>query len=217
MQVHSCHGKEKCMAADAGRAKPVAHGERPGDAIDDPQELFDLISEDDVVIGRVRRGEAHQDPSLLHRSVQVLVFGGDGRLLLQRRSRRKDLFPSYYCAAASGHVMAGEGYLETAAREIEEELGIAPPLTFLGKTLVRSECETEMTQVFLARSDGPFRFHPGETEGGLFLTRAELRHARAAGSLPLTPALLAALDMLDRQLPDADPDTGTDRQSEHAL
>ena len=202
------------MAADAGRAEHVEPAGRSGDGADDPQEVFDLINEDDVVIGRVRRGEAHQDPSLLHRSVQVLVLGGDGRLLLQRRSRRKDLFPGYYCASASGHVMAGEWYAETAVREIEEELGIAPPLTYLGKTLVRSDCETEMTQVFLARSDGPFRFHPGETEGGLFLTRAELRRARGAGSLPLTPALLAALDILDGQAPDPDP--SADGQSERA-
>lgn len=182
---------------------------------DNPEELFDLINGDDVVIGRVRRGEAHGNPELLHRSVQVLVFGSDGRLLLQRRSQRKDLFPGYYCASASGHVMAGEGYVETARREVKEELGIAPPLTYLGKSLVRSLCETEMTQVFLACSDGPFHFHPDETDGGLFLTQRELCRARAEGLLPLTPALLAALDLLEHQTKGSEP--RSKRQSKHVL
>jgi isopentenyldiphosphate isomerase len=200
------------MAADAehgAREEWLDPGNRSEQATDDPQELFDLINEDDVVVGRVRRGEAHRNRALLHRSVQVLVLGSDGRLLLQRRSQQKDLFPGYYCASASGHVMAGEEYAETAAREIAEELGIAPPLTHLGTTLVRSAVETEMTQVFLARADGPFRFHPAETEGGLFLTRTALHRAQSEGSLPLTPALLAALQILDRQVPD--PDASPDR------
>jgi isopentenyldiphosphate isomerase len=197
------------MAADAdaehgARGDWLDPGKRSGQGTDDPLELFDLINEDDVVVGRVRRGEAHRNRALLHRSVQVLVLSSDGRLLLQRRSQQKDLFPGYYCASASGHVMAGEEYAQTAAREVVEELGIAPPLTYLGTTLVRSAFETEMTQVFLACSDGPFHFHPAETEGGLFLTRRALHRAHSEGALPLTPALLAALDILDRQVPDPD-------------
>jgi isopentenyldiphosphate isomerase len=166
------------------------------DILDDPDETFDLINDDDEVIGRVRRGAAHADPSLVHRSVQVLIFGTDGRVLLQRRSQRKDLFPGFFCASASGHVASGEGYIATAEREVSEELGVALPLTYAGKRLVRSPRETEMTALFLARSDGPFHFHPAETDGGVFLSLAELSRQRDDGSLKLTPAMLAALEML---------------------
>jgi 16S rRNA (adenine1518-N6/adenine1519-N6)-dimethyltransferase len=164
---------------------------------DNPNELFDLIDADDHVIGTVRRGDAHRNPALLHRSVQVLVFGGDGRLLLQRRSRAKDLFPGFYCASASGHVASGEDYAETAAREVEEELGVNLRLAYLGKTLVYSESETEMTALFIAHSDGPFTFHPTETEGGAYFTFDEVRASRSSGALAMTPALLAALDAVD--------------------
>ncbi len=165
---------------------------------DDPDEVFDLIDERDHVIGRVRRGDAHHNPDLIHRSVQVLVFDHLGRLLLQRRSQTKDLFPGYYCASASGHVATGDQYARAARREAREELGVSLTLTPVGKTLVRSAYETEWTEVFVARSDGPFRFHPRETDGGEFFALAALMERYASGALRLTPALLAALEVLVR-------------------
>lgn len=167
-------------------------------AADDPDELFDLVDLDDCVIGTVRRGEAHRNPALVHRSVQILLLDADGRVLLQRRSATKDLFPDYWCASASGHVACGEDYATTAAREVAEELGVSPPLRYAGKALVRCDVETEITALFLGRSDGPFTFSPVETAGGRFYTRAELRVSRRDGSLPLTPAAQVALDELER-------------------
>ncbi len=163
---------------------------------DNPDELFDLVDGADRVIGQVRRGEAHRDPRLLHRSVQVLVFDSRSRLLLQRRSRTKDLFPGYLCASASGHVVSGDDYAVTAAREVQEELGISLALTYLGKTIVRSQYETELTALFAARSDGPFRFHPSETDGGEFVALDTVLGS-AGVTLPLTPALRAALAELE--------------------
>jgi hypothetical protein len=66
-------------------------------------------------------------------------------------------------------------------------LALAP----IGKTLVRSAYETEWTKVFVARSDGPFRFHPSETDGGELFALAALEDGRASGALRLTPALVA--------------------------
>lgn len=167
---------------------------------DNADEVFDLIDAEDRVIGQVRRGDAHRDPALLHRSVQVLVFGSDDRLVLQHRSRHKDLFPGYYCASASGHVASGEDYATTAAREVREELGVALPLRYLGKTLISSPMESEMTALFTARSDGPFTWHTVETDGGIWVTLDEVRGHQTARTLPMTPALLAALTTLDERL-----------------
>jgi isopentenyldiphosphate isomerase len=176
--------------ADLTRQTPTPN--RP--TSDDPDELFDLVDRDDHVIGQVRRGDAHRDPSRIHRSVQILVFASDDRLLLQRRSPSKDLFPGYFCASASGHVASGETYETTAQREILEELGITPALVYMGKALVCSQPETEMTAIFLARSDGPYFFHPTETAGGVLFTWEEIQRGRHDGSLQLTPALAVALD-----------------------
>jgi isopentenyl-diphosphate Delta-isomerase len=165
---------------------------------DDPDEVFDLVDAGDRVVGRVRRGDAHGDSALIHRSVQILVFASDGRLLLQRRSASKDLFPSYYCASASGHVASGEDYLTTARREIVEELGISPELTFASKMLVHSPLETEMTAIYLAQSDGPYHFHPTETAGGMLGSWDEIWRGRQVGSLLVTSALTAALEEVAR-------------------
>jgi isopentenyl-diphosphate Delta-isomerase len=177
---------------------PTSPASQPHPTTDNPDELFDLVDEQDHVIGQVRRGDAHRNPALLHRSVQIMVFDSAGRLLLQHRSSRKDLFPGYYCASASGHVIAGDDYLATAQRELAEELGITAPLTPLGHALVHSAVETEMTALFLAHSDGPFHFDPVETAGGELLTWQDALAARA--TLLMTPALLVALAALERLL-----------------
>lgn len=172
--------------------------ERSPSAADNPNELFDLVDERDIVIGVVKRGEAHRNPTLIHRSVQTLVYDSAGRVLLQLRSSRKDLYPGFYCASASGHVTAGDTYEETARRELAEELGVSAALTPLGVTLVRSPLETEMTAFFTAHSNGPFLFNRIETDGGAFFTWDALRTARAL--LPMTPALVAALDEVERRM-----------------
>jgi len=127
-----------------------------------------------------------------------MVFDSSGRVLLQRRSHAKDLFPGYYCASASGHVASGEDYAETAMRETEEELGRMLMLAYIGKEVVRSIYETEMTALFLGQSDGPFSFHPVETAGGEFMELSDLERHRSEDDLPMTPALVAALDAIFR-------------------
>ena len=177
-----------------------AFAQAPGQILDDPDELFDLVDLDDHVIGQVRRGEAHGNPALIHRSVQVLVFAHTGQLLLQRRSARKDLFPGYYCASASGHVASGEEYAATAERELAEELGISSPLTYIGKALVRSEPETELTALYATISDGPYQFHPTETDGGQLFAVQAVWDGIECGDLLVTPALRVAMDELTKHV-----------------
>lgn len=165
---------------------------------DDPDEVFDLVDREDRVIGRVRRGDAHRNPALVHRSVQVLIFDRQGRVLLQRRSRAKDLYPGVYCASASGHVHSGDDYAPTAARELREELGVSVSLRFVERQVIASPYETEITALYVGRWDGPFMFHPGETDGGRFFTLAEIAALRSRGELPLTPSVESALATAQR-------------------
>lgn len=183
-----------------------AFAPEPCQILDDPDEIFDLVDLDDHVIGQVRRGEAHRNPALIHRSVQVLVFTQDGRLLLQRRSASKDLFPGYYCASASGHVASGENYLTTAERELAEELGISVPLTYISKALVRSEPETELTALYVTVSDGPYQFHPTETDGGRLFAVHDVWDSIIRGDLPVTPALRVAMEELRTHAEQGDDD-----------
>src|SRR6202012_5546052 len=101
---------------------------RPGGPIMS-EEIFDIVDEQDRVIGQRSRREVHAT-GLRHRAVHVLVFDDQGRIFLQKRSMSKDTHPGVWDSSASGHVDAGEDYDTCAMRELREEIGLtvtAPP------------------------------------------------------------------------------------------
>ena len=90
-------------------------------------EYFDICDEHGNPTGEIiERGEAHRK-GVLHRTVHIWVTRvQDGRrqVLLQKRSADKDSFPGMYDTSSAGHIQAGDAPLESALRELEEELGI---------------------------------------------------------------------------------------------
>lgn len=93
-----------------------------------PMELFDEIEEDGSRTGLVKeRGVVHEDGTL-HATVHTWIVRPNDKsgydLLLQKRSRRKDSNPGCWDISSAGHIEAGHGYLESALRELKEELGI---------------------------------------------------------------------------------------------
>jgi 8-oxo-dGTP pyrophosphatase MutT (NUDIX family) len=92
--------------------------------MDPGDELVDVVDEDDRVIDVVPRREIRAR-NLLHRCTYVLVRGSDGRFLVHRRTDAKDVYPGAYDVFAGGVLASGETYDACAARELEEELGIA--------------------------------------------------------------------------------------------
>lgn len=82
------------------------------------EELLDLVDENDDVVGKTTKSEAHAK-GLIHRIAVVYVFDNDGKLLVQLRKKDGKLDHS-----AAGHLKAGEDYLTGAIRELREELGI---------------------------------------------------------------------------------------------
>lgn len=93
-----------------------------------PMELFDVRTETGEKTGIVReRGVAHRDGSP-HGTAHIWVVRENERsgydVLLQKRSEGKDSYPGCYDISAAGHVAAGDDFLESAVREIREELGI---------------------------------------------------------------------------------------------
>ncbi len=88
-----------------------------------PDELLDVIDENDRVVGQAMRSVVHQR-GLVHRGVHVMLFTPDGRLIVQQRSRSRDMYPSALDCSVSEHVKSGETYPEAAARGLREELGL---------------------------------------------------------------------------------------------
>lgn len=79
-------------------------------------ELFDVVDENDNIIGRATREECHSNPKLMHRASIILIFNSKGELLLQKRSMNKDTNPGKWANSVAGHVDPGESYEETAKR-----------------------------------------------------------------------------------------------------
>lgn len=86
-------------------------------------ELVDIVDADDRVIDTVPRAVMRRDV-LRHRAVFILVRDPVGRVLIHRRSERKDIWPGWWDIAVGGVVAAGESYDEAARRELREEVGI---------------------------------------------------------------------------------------------
>lgn len=141
----------------------------------DGAELFDVVDEDDKVIGQETRDVVHRQ-QLLHRAVHIFVFNKRKELFLQKRSRLKDMHPGVWDSSAAGHLNAGENYDDTAGRELEEELGIRDvSLQDFGRVNACPSTGWEHVRLYLARYDGAVRFPCSEIESGQWFPTGEIR------------------------------------------
>lgn len=154
--------------------------------MDDQNEIFDVVDDNDQVVEQARRGEVHSNKNMIHRSIGVAVFDSQNRILLQKRSVLKDTDPQKWTISCSGHVGAGQSYEESAKRELKEELGIEVPIIYLCKYLGRAQNETEMTVLYKAYCDGPFTYQIAEIDEVKFFSQKELKEKVKSGEIELS-------------------------------
>lgn len=145
-------------------------------------ELFEIVDEDDRVIGLRTRAECHGNPSLVHRVAHVLIVNQEGALLLQKRSLHKDIQPGKWDSSVGGHLDPGEDYLAAARREMQEELGLVDqPLTLLYHCRIRNEIESENAATFLTYYSGEVNFDPKEIDAVRYWMPQEIERAIGKG------------------------------------
>lgn len=110
-------------------------------------EIFDIVDEKGIPTGNtIERSEAHQK-GIRHRTAHIWVVRKTEdtvQLLLQKRTQNKDSFPGCYDTSSSGHILASDEPIESARRELYEELGIsveAEDLVFAGCFSINYEKE----------------------------------------------------------------------------
>lgn len=97
-------------------------------------EYFDLLDKTGKPLGQTKeRAAVHRDGDW-HPSVHIWVVH-ENKILLQRRRQDKESFPGMLDLACTGHVDAGESYLQAAVRELKEELNL-------------TAAETDFTELF---------------------------------------------------------------------
>lgn len=98
----------------------------------EPLELLDILGDNGLPSGHAgarivlhRDGRPHATAHVWIVRYAKTPYGlGQWEILLQKRSQGKDAFPGCYDISSAGHIVAGADYLESALREMKEELGI---------------------------------------------------------------------------------------------
>lgn len=130
-------------------------------------EILDWVDMQDNVIGQASRKEIHEK-SLLHRSSHIFVFNTKGELFLQKRTLTKDENPGLWDSSAAGHINSGESYVDSAHRELKEELGVGGDLQPFFRMTPCADTLWEHVSVFVCVTDDPIVMDPEEISEGRF-------------------------------------------------
>lgn len=149
------------------------------------------VDEQDRLLGGVSRSEL-RERRLIGRGSYILLFNSAGLLCVHRRTLSKALYPGYWDVAAGGMVLEDESYVESAARELAEELGIVDAQLVEHAHFLYDAPESRLwCTAFSAVSDAPLRLQPEEVLEARFISLDEaLADTRRK---PYCPDSLAAL------------------------
>ncbi len=88
------------------------------------EELIDVLNEDGTKTGKVvTRKEVHEK-GLWHKIVVIAIIDKEGNVLMQQRAKDKETNPGKWDISVAGHVSAGQTSIESAIREVKEEIGM---------------------------------------------------------------------------------------------
>lgn len=150
------------------------------------------VDDDDQLLGSLPRAELRAR-GLIGRGTFILLFNSAGELCVHRRTLSKAIYPGYWDPAAGGMVQADESYAQSAARELEEELGIAGVELRAHGTFFFDQPDNRLwCAVFSAVSDAPLTLQPEEVLEAKFIDPYQALAEAKAGAL-YCPDSLAAL------------------------
>ena len=154
------------------------------------KEFLDIVDEKGQPTGEIIDRETAHAKGILHRTSHLWLArrkNGAVQILLQKRAKHKSSFPGCYDISSAGHIPAGDGYLQSAIRELKEELGITAEekdLIYCGdRRIVYDEVffgkpfhDRQISRVFLLwldREEADFILQEAEVDGVLWMDFAE--------------------------------------------
>jgi len=167
-------------------------------------DLLILVNERDEPLGSDTRAACHSGDGILHRAFSIYLFDRQGRLLLQKRSAGKQLWPQHWSNSCCSHPRWGEDLDAAAHRRLVEELGVRAPLQALFKCQYQARfgehgSEHELCTVFIGAADDVGAVDPAEVEAWRWVDPADLDRSIAAEPDAYTPWLRLAWERLRAQ------------------
>jgi len=89
-----------------------------------PNELVDIYDEHGVLTGKTTTKVNVKSKLLYHKAIHVWIINDKNQILIQKRNETKKIFPGLWDISVAGHVTSGELSIDTAVKELYEELGI---------------------------------------------------------------------------------------------
>ncbi len=128
-----------------------------------------LVNKKDGVVGYESKERVHKK-GLLHRAFSVYIFNNKNQLLIQKRSKLKPLWPSYWANSCCSHPRKKEEYIKAAERRTEEELGFICPLIIKERFYYKAVydknigSENELCTILTGKHNGRIKINSKEVE-----------------------------------------------------
>ena len=125
-------------------------------------EYIDILTKEGALTGVSKTKEEVHINGDWHRAVHVWIINSNNEVLMQRRAKIKINHPDMWDISVAGHISAGENSIDSALREIEEEIGISiseQDLEHIGELVAESiqnkgtYINKEYNDVFIVRKD----------------------------------------------------------------
>jgi isopentenyl-diphosphate delta-isomerase len=118
------------------------------------------VDEYDNILDYKSKSEIHKTSGILHRAFSIFIYSDTGKVLLQKRSQNKQLWPNYWSNSCCSHPRKGEKYLVAAHRRMIDELGVDAELTYQYKFIYSADyknigTEKELCSVYTGTITNP--------------------------------------------------------------
>jgi len=155
------------------------------------QEILILVDDNDNELGTDTRENCHSGKGKRHRAYTAFIFH-DGKMLLQRRSTKKLLWPGAWDVSFTSHVYPGESYQQAATRRALQELNarvgpLADVHSFVYFAPQGDNAENEFCRVLVGDFDGKITVNRDEIASVRWAKVSELERDVASHPDSYTP------------------------------
>lgn len=137
------------------------------------REILEIVDRDCNPVSILNRENIHKK-GFFHKAVHIFLFNENGEIYLQKKSTTMDENPGLWTSSASGHVLAGEGVLISAQRELKEELSIKVKLRKILELPPSKETNMQCIFLFVGYTKKNPNPNPLEIEEGRFFSIKEV-------------------------------------------